>query len=195
MPDQSRPAEIAAESGGSAVAPVAPRSNALLARYDELVRLLVRVAEFATVVISFFITGSMIASVFARYILNSSVGWMEEISSLLLAVLMFLIIGVGFHERIQIGVDLLIDQLPPRGQRVLDIAIHAISGLFFMIIGVTGLAMAQMGMDMTLATVELPRGLFHYAIPIGSFFTVMVCINNILKVATGGSHARFGGIG
>jgi TRAP-type transport system small permease protein len=162
--------------------------------YDRIVRFLVRVAELLALAIMFFLAIAMNVAVFFRFVLNTSIGWSDELSSLLLAVMMFLVIGIGLHDRLHIAVGILLEQLSPVWQRVLDIAIHVVCAGFFGLIAIEGYKVAQMGMGMALATLPLQRGMFFYAIPIGSGFAVMVCINNILRVARGWDHPRLGGL-
>ncbi|HEX5077599.1 MAG TPA: TRAP transporter small permease [Geminicoccaceae bacterium] len=162
--------------------------------YDRAVRVLVRIAELLTIILAFFITGAMILGVFFRFVLNSSIVWTDEVCSLLLAVVMFLVSGIGFHDRIHIAVVFLLDRLPPAGQRVLDVTLHAVSAAFFALVAVEGMKVAEVGMGMALATAPLPRGVFHLAIPIGGAFTVLVCLNNIANVVRGREKPQFGGV-
>lgn len=162
--------------------------GAALGGYDLLVRVLVRLAEAVTFLIASFITVAMILGVFFRFVLNSSLGWTEEISSLLLSVMMFTVIGIGFHERIHIGVGLVFDRLPRAGRIAADVILHMISAAFFLVICLTGRKVAEIGLGMTLATVDLPRGLFQYAAPVGGGFAFLVCVNNIFRVLFGGDR-------
>jgi TRAP-type transport system small permease protein len=142
----------------------------------------VRGCELATVVIAFFITGSMIAGVFARFVLNRSLGWTEELSSLLLGAMMFLIAGVGFHERIHIGLTYMTEKLPPGPQRLLEIAVNGTAILFFAVIGWHGWAVATSALAISLATVPLPRGAILLVMPLACAVTVLVCLNNIIRL-------------
>lgn len=153
--------------------------------FDLLIRVLVRLAELAILLIAFFIAGAMIVAVFFRFMLNSSIGWSDEVTSLLLSAMMFLAIGVGMHERFHIGLSAVIDNIPVAARRWLDMALHLVSLIFFVLIGTEGIRVASVAMDMQLATLPLPRGLFQIAAPLGSGFAALVCINNILKVARG----------
>ncbi len=159
-----------------------------LGAYDGVVRIMVRVAELATFLIASFITIAMILGVFFRFVLNSSIGWTEEVSSLLLSVMMFTVVGIGFHERIHIGVGIIFDRLPYAGRIAADVVLHMVSAFFFLVVCITGQKVAEIGLGMTLATVDLPRGLFQYAAPIGGGFAFLVCLNNILKVLWGGDR-------
>lgn len=161
--------------------------------FDAAIRFAVHVARWAVIAIAFFITTSMILGVFFRFLLNSSLGWTDEVSSLLLAVMMFLAIGIGFHKREHIGVGLLIEKLSPGGQRWADAALHLVSAGFFLLVGVTAIRFAEIGMGMMLATIELPRGLFYWATPIGSIFAALVCLNNVSRILRGLDRPRFGG--
>jgi TRAP-type C4-dicarboxylate transport system permease small subunit len=153
--------------------------------FDLLIRLLVRLAEFLVTVIIFFITVVMILAVFFRFALNSSIGWSDEITSLLLAVMMFLVIGVGMHERFHIGLSAIFDRIGLSARRWLDVALHVVALMFFALIAAEGIRVAMTSMDMRLATLPLPRGLFQLSAPIGSGFAALVCLNNIVKVVRG----------
>ena len=157
----------------------------VLDQYDRCIRFLVRLAALITVLIAFFITIAMILGVFFRFAFNSSIIWTEEISSLLLSVMMFLVIGIGLHERIHISVGVVLDRLPEKGRMLLDLGIQVFCSFFFAIVFWEGLKVAQIGMGMMLATVELPRGVFQYAAPIGCAFAMLVSINNIIKLLRG----------
>lgn len=161
--------------------------------YNSLIVLLVRIASLVTLLIAFFITISMILGVFFRFVLNSSLVWTDEVAALLLAVMMFFVIGIGMHERLHIAVGALFDRLPPGGQRVLDIFLQAGCAVFFAIVGIYGFKVAESAMAMQLAMVPIPRGIFQMAMPIGGAFTVLVCINNVIKVLRG-EQPRIGGI-
>jgi TRAP-type C4-dicarboxylate transport system permease small subunit len=153
--------------------------------YDLVIRALARVAEVLILLIAFFITAAMIVAVFFRFVLNTSIGWSDEVTSLLLAAMMFLTIGVGMHERFHIGLSMVFDRIPLAARRWLDIALHLVALVFFVLIGLGGIRVAAAAWGMSLSTLPLPRGLFMASAPLGSGFAAMVCVNNILKVARG----------
>lgn len=167
--------------------------GAVCAVFNRIVVFLVRIAELVTLAIAFFISGSMIIGVFFRFVLNSSIIWTEEISSLLLSVMMFFVIGIGMHERIHIGVGIVFDRLSMAGRIVLDIILHLVSAVFFLVVFLEGLKVAQVGFGMQLATVEVSRGVFQLSAPVGAGFALIVCINNIMKVVIGGDRPHRGG--
>lgn len=169
-------------------------AGSFLRYLNSAVHLLVRIAELLTLIIIFFITIAMISGVFFRFVLNSSIVWTDEISSLLLSTMMFVVIGIGLHERIHIGVGILFDNLPATGRIVLDVVLHLVCAVFFLIIFIGGIQVARVGLGMQLATVELPRGLFQLSAPVGAAFAFFVCLNNILKVLFGGDRPRIGGV-
>ena len=146
---------------------------------------LVRACEVVTVVIAFFITASMIVGVFARFVLNRSLGWTEEISALLLGAMMFLIAGVGFHERIHIGLTYLSEHLPPGARRALDGTINVAAIVFFTVVGWYGYTVAQSALSISLATLPLPRGVVLMVMPVACGIAVLVCLNNILQAVVG----------
>lgn len=168
--------------------------GAALRYLNQFVHVLVRIAEILTLIIIFFITIAMISGVFFRFVLNSSIVWTDEVSSLLLSTMMFVVIGIGLHERIHIGVGILFDNLPAAGRAALDVVLQLVCAFFFLIILTGGIKVAQVGLGMQLATVDLPRGLFQLSAPIGAGFALIVCVNNIAKVVFGGDQPRMGGV-
>jgi TRAP-type C4-dicarboxylate transport system permease small subunit len=146
---------------------------------------LVRACEVVTVAIAFFITASMIAGVFARFVLNRSLGWTEELSALLLGAMMFLIAGVGFHEGIHIGLTYLSERLPAGARRALDGAINVAAIVFFGVVGWYGYAVARSALSISLATLPWPRGAVLMAMPVACLIAVLVCLNNILHAVAG----------
>ncbi|MCP4116220.1 MAG: TRAP transporter small permease [Desulfobacteraceae bacterium] len=73
----------------------------------------------------------VVLQVFARYVLNHSLFWSEELARYCLVWISFLGASVAYHDRAHPGVNLLFSRLTPAMERRLAVTVHLISlGLF-----------------------------------------------------------------
>ena len=89
--------------------------------------------------------------VFARYVLNNSPAWGEQAALLLMIWYVMLAAAAGVREGFHIRITVLVENLPGKSRRVVNLVSHAVVGLF-------GLAMIWWG-------VELARETWHHVIP------------------------------
>ena len=77
----------------------------------------------------------VVAQVFARYVLNSSLFWSEELARYCLVWISFLGASVAYHDRVHPGVNPFGSRLPMTMERILTVLVHLVSmGLFFIMI-------------------------------------------------------------
>ena len=154
---------------------------------DPLVRPLVRLCEYVTIVIAAYFCIALFAAVVMRYGFNRSFTWIDEFSSILLAWVGFVVGAIGFNERVHIAAEGFVDKLPPALRFAVAIAVQAVIAMFFCVVGYYGWFVAQADMLFTMASIPMSRGYFLLVIPVASTLVVLICINNILKLAQGES--------
>ena len=76
--------------------------------------------------------------VFFRYALNDSLFWSEELGRMLLVWLTFCGAAVAYRRGAHIGVDTLVQRLPPAGQRVAAVLAQSVSLVFFIAMAIGG---------------------------------------------------------
>lgn len=114
-------------------------------------------------------------AVFARFILNDSVSWGEELPAHLLAMLTF--IGAAYLTRTNehLGFDAVLRIMPPTMKSVvtgLNLILMTIFGLLLAWYG--GTAAASFGAR-TLISVDAPMMLFRAAMPLGGVLIALFC--------------------
>ncbi len=87
------------------------------------------VAEWSLGILGFSMAAVIGLQVFFRYALNDSLFWSEELGRLILVWLTFLGASVAYKRGAHIGVDALVNALPPAGKRIASIAATC-TGLF-----------------------------------------------------------------
>lgn len=150
--------------------------------FDALLQPILKLCELLTILIGSFLIGSLVVNVILRYAFNYSFGWIDELASVALPSLMFIICVVGFHEKSHIGVSYLLDRIPEKYRQLLEFLINVGIIILFAIVGYYGVFVAKTEMAVVLSTVPLPRGIFFCVIPLTSGAIVIVSINHILAI-------------
>ena len=133
-------------------------------------------------VLGIWLTAALIASVFFRYVLNSSLTWVDESSSLLLVWLMLVVAPIGFHQNLHISVSVLIERAPRASRVMLGIFINACVILLFGIAGYYGIFNTLIETGSELTSIAISRAWFTWVLPAGSLIVVLVSINNVAKI-------------
>lgn len=124
-------------------------------------------------------------AVFARFILNDSVSWGEELPAHLLAMLTF--IGAAYLTRSNehLGFDAVLRIMPPALQRFvtgMNLLLMAAFGVLLAWYG--GIAAASFGAR-SLISVDLPMVLFRGAMPFGGALIALFCTVRFVGLCTG----------
>ena len=124
-------------------------------------------------------------AVFARFILNDSVSWGEELPAHLLATLAF--IGAAYLTRTNehIGFDGVARMLPQAAQK-------AVFAANLLLMAVFGAVLAWFGTIATLSfgsrpliSVDLPMALFRVAMPLGGALIALICSVRLVGLLAG----------
>jgi len=124
-------------------------------------------------------------AVFARFVLNDSVSWGEELPAHVLAVLTF--IGAAYLTRTNehLGFDAVLRILPPRAMRVVTAINLALMGAFGALLAWYGGIAAASFAGRQLISVDLPMLLFRAAMPVGGALIAAFCAVRLVGVVTG----------
>jgi TRAP-type C4-dicarboxylate transport system permease small subunit len=124
-------------------------------------------------------------AVFARFVLNDSVSWGEELPAHLLAMLTF--IGAAYLTRTNehLGFDAVLRVMPPPMMRVVTALNLALMGAFgAMLAWYGGIAAASFGAR-SLISVDAPMILFRGAMPLGGALIALFCATRLVGIVTG----------
>ena len=124
-------------------------------------------------------------AVFARFILNASVAWSEELPAHLLAALTF--IGAAYLTRTNehLGFDSILIALPEVLQRALLVVILALIAWFAAALTYYGAVAAWSFGARQLISVDLPIYLFRGTVPVGGAIIFLICLVRIVGLLTG----------
>ena len=133
--------------------------------------------------------GGMVAivasQVFSRYILNSSIGWADEVSRLLFVWSIFLAIPIGVRRGRHIGVEILKTRLPAQMQSWLERAMTAVGCALMALIAYQALVIALAQWDELMVSIDVSAGWFIVALIVGSAHSAL----HLLRLTVFGPYA------
>lgn len=124
-------------------------------------------------------------AVFARFILNDSVSWGEELPAHLLAMLTF--IGAAYLTRTNehLGFDAVLRVMPARMQRIVTGANLILMGGFGAMLAWYGGIAAASFAGRSLISIDAPMILFRGAMPVGGALIALFCAVRLVGIVTG----------
>lgn len=112
--------------------------------------------------------GAVSAQVLLRYGFNQSIDWADEVSRLAFVWSIFLAIPLGVRQGAHIGIDVVVDKLPPAAQRGLRRAAAALSAAMMAAVAWAALGVAREQWDELMSTLDWSVGWFIVPIGIGA---------------------------
>ena len=108
----------------------------------------------------------VVVQVVARYVVNHSLFWSEELARYLLVWLTFLGASVAYHRGMHPGVDVVFSRLPFRWQQGARVGIHLVSLWLFGVMVVKGISFAWFVRLQISPALSLPKWVIMAIVPI-----------------------------
>ena len=124
-------------------------------------------AAWALVVLIGAMVTLVAAQVFMRYVLNSSIGWTDEVSRLTFVWSIFLGIPLGIRLGSHIGMELLSSRFPPRLQDLLVRAMALVAGAMMVLVTWQAAVVAFDQWDEKMASMNASAAWFIVAVGVG----------------------------
>lgn len=142
----------------------------MLRKFD---RIVVKATSIIVVLLLVLMTGVILAGVFARYVMNDSLTWTEEVARYAMIWLSFLGGGLVFRHGGHIAIDMLTQKIPPGFARnaVLGLS-QSVILVFLGVLLWKGLETLGNSSEMTTAALQLPMTVPYAAIPVGAALMV-----------------------
>jgi TRAP-type C4-dicarboxylate transport system permease small subunit len=124
-------------------------------------------------------------AVFARFVLNDSVSWGEELPAYLLATLTF--VGAAYLTRTNehLGFDAVLRVMLPTMQRLVTALNLVLMASFGALLAWYGGLAAVSFLGRSLISIDAPMALFRAAMPFGGALITLVCVVRLVGIATG----------
>ncbi|MEJ5989397.1 TRAP transporter small permease [Ramlibacter sp. PS3R-8] len=144
---------------------------------------LLTVVLVASVAVMVNVVASQVA---LRYGLNESIDWADEIARLAFVWSIFLAIPLGVRDGAHIGIDLVVDKLPPAGQSALRRAGAAAGAAMMLAICWAAVRTCREQWDELMSTVDISVGWFIVPVAVGALFSAF----HLLHIVIAGPPAK-----
>ncbi len=137
-------------------------------------RFLAHISGILSVILLIGLSGSILASIFFRYVVGRALSWPEEISMILFTWLVLITGSLGVRDGFHVRLTLLKNRLPPAAGRLLDrLIILALCG-FGAVLTYSGVDLVQRTAKHLTPTLRLPLDWLNYSAPTCG---VLICIH------------------
>jgi TRAP-type C4-dicarboxylate transport system permease small subunit len=146
---------------------------------------LVRLLTLAAILIMAFLVVDVLWGVFSRYVIGHQTQWTEEVATILLMWLSLLGASLTYAEKGHLGVDYFVGKLDPSAQRVNEIIVHFIVGVFAvtaMMIGGWLLFSKTMAAGQTLPALKIQAGYKYVVVPVSGCFMILFAMEHIMEL-------------
>lgn len=124
-------------------------------------------------------------AVFARFVLNASVSWGEELPAHILAALAFMGAALLTRTDEHIGFDGVVRALPPAVQRIAFAFNLTLMAIFGAVVAYYGTIAAERFASRDLISIDIPMVLFRGAMPLGCALISLICLLRLVGLLTG----------
>jgi len=120
--------------------------------------------------------------VIMRYLFNTGLSWSEELVRFIFVWASFLGGAIGVKEHIHIGVDVLVNLLPPNLRRYADTLVYSIIFVFGAFLVYAGTPVVIMTHSQLSPAIMMPMSWVYIAIPLAGFFIMVYSVAEIVLV-------------
>lgn len=128
-----------------------------------------------------FIAVTALVQVFYRYVLNSSLGWSEELTRIGFIWMTFIGSAVVINRRRHLKIDVFVSLLSERKQIILDIIVHVLTLAFMVFLTIQGYDLAQRAARTLTGALRWPRSVIFLPVVFGALFSVLFCIRLLIQ--------------
>lgn len=146
---------------------------------------LVRMLTAAAILIMGFLVIDVLWGVFSRYVIGHQSQWTEEVATILLMWVSLLGAGLAYAEKGHLGVDYFVGKLDVSAQRINEIIVHLLVGVFAvsaMVIGGWLLFSKTMAAGQTLPALKISAGYKYIVVPISGCLMTLFALEHIIEL-------------
>jgi TRAP-type C4-dicarboxylate transport system permease small subunit len=140
-----------------------------------------RVCIFGTVTCLATMVLVIFLQVIARYVFNSPLAWPEEIARILMVWMTFLAAPYAYRHGLFVCLESWVSKFPSRIQNKIDLCIHIVLILLFILFLRESLWMVSRGSVIRASSVNISMGLVFAVMPVAFVILISVAIEHVLR--------------
>ena len=127
------------------------------------------------------VVGTVVSQVFFRYVLHDPLVGSEDFAKLFFVWMVFLGTAVVTRDRMHIQVDYFVEKLPLKPRKIVDLAMHLLTLIFFAIILKYAFDFIAVQKGMRSVGLDIPLSAYSCAVIFGSIFVVFYLLYSLLR--------------
>ena len=152
---------------------------------ENISALVARVTGILVVFLCVSLVGSLLISIFFRYVVGQALSWPEEISLIIFTWLVLLTGSLGVREEFHVKLTLFSSRLPQIHRRILEMAIQAAIALFGLILVYSGYDLVQRTAQHLTPTLRLPLDWVNYSASVSGILIFLHAAAAFLRYGSG----------
>lgn len=134
------------------------------------------IVHMALVVLVLALLAAVFVTVLFRYLLHSPLGWSEELGRFLFVWVSFLGMLEGVRLKAHIGIDVLVNALPPYVRRLTELLVNAAIVVFLVSVIGASIRLTAMNMELLSPGLDIAEGWVYISIPVSCTLMVLYII-------------------
>lgn len=155
---------------------------------EKISALVARLTGIIVVFLCLGLVGSLLISVFFRYVVGQALSWPEEISLILFTWLVLLAGSLGVREEFHVKLTVFSSRLPHLYQRILEMIITGLIALFGLILVYSGYDLVQRTAEHLTPTLRLPLDWVNYAASVCGILIFLHAAAALVRSDKGGAN-------
>ena len=144
--------------------------------------LTIKLTEYLAIVLLVLTSGIMVVQVFFRYVLNSSIGWSDEIMGFLLVWTTFTGAVLAMHDKSHIGIDLLLRLFPARSRWTVDLLVNLLTLIFLLIFTYFSTFLCVKLFNNYAISIRISMSVIYSILPLSGFLMIVVIIRRVSQI-------------
>jgi len=178
-------ATSAAAAGGQAVGNCLTRTTVIGTRsMAPIIRRLSHwVTEVAKVFLGLWVAAIVLitlAAVWWRYVMNSPIAWIEQVSNILFIWITFVGAAVLYRQKLHIGVDMFIEMLRGRAKQVMFWVIELANLFFIVVLFIYSLKLSIDVLPNTYGALDISPAYFYFSAPVACAMMILYFVEKIV---------------
>ena len=150
--------------------------------------LVARLTGILVVFLSLGLVGSLLISVFFRYVVGQALSWPEEISLIIFTWLVLLTGSLGVREEFHVKLTVFSSRLPQLYRCILEMIITALIALFGLILVYSGFDLVQRTAEHLTPTLRLPLDWVNYSASVCGILIFLHAAAALVRPGKGGAN-------
>lgn len=127
----------------------------------------------------------LVVQVFYRFVINASLSWSEEVARYLTIWMVFTGIAICIRHQSLIAVEIVVQSVPAKVKKVMNIAVNAITLGFSIFLVIYGIEMILTSMHDISTALAMPMWIAYIIVPVGGFLSFLNALAVLVELITG----------